>query len=160
MIAIISDIHDNLANLKKALNFCKEKNITALICCGDVTNNETLKYLSENFNNQIYLTEGNMELYDELEKYNNIKFFNRKGGIFEYDNKKIGICHEPYLINDLLKEKPDIIFYGHTHEPWEKTEGKTKIVNPGNISNTRHEPTFATYNPITNELQLHLLDQM
>ena len=162
MIAVFSDLHDNLANLKIAQNFCQKNNITDLIFCGDLTTAETLKELAQNFKT-IYLTAGNCEIYTEedVKKYNNIKYFGREGKIFEYENKKIGICHEPYRIEYLKKEKPDIIFYGHTHEPWEKTEiidnQKIKIINPGNLANVRYQPTFAIYNPENNELKLKIL---
>ncbi|MCK4745114.1 metallophosphoesterase family protein, partial [Candidatus Parcubacteria bacterium] len=48
-VAIISDIHDNIPNLKKGLAYCAENNIEKIFCCGDVTNSETLKFLADNF---------------------------------------------------------------------------------------------------------------
>ena len=39
LIAIISDIHDNLVNLTKCLNWCNANKIKTIICCGDITNN-------------------------------------------------------------------------------------------------------------------------
>lgn len=167
MLAIISDIHDNLPNLEKSLAFCKNNNITTLACCGDITNSETLEYLAKNFPHTIYLVLGNMELFEEteLEQYPNIKSFGRVGGSFQYQGKLIGICHESFQIDKLAaKDQPDILFYGHSHIPWEETRivdnKKIQIINPGNVSNTRYQPTFATYNPITSELKLHLLDEM
>jgi putative phosphoesterase len=186
MIAIISDLHDNEPNINKVLNYCKTNNITALICCGDVSTEETLTYLSQNFAGQIWLCTGNMEIFDSQNppRYKNMKFLGRNGGSFAYKNKIIGICHEPYLINPLIKNHPDVdvVFYGHTHKPWEevreinsknninqqkystqqnKDQIKTiKIINPGNVSNTRFSATFATYDPQTDEPRLHLLDEM
>jgi len=186
MLAIISDIHDNLPNLKKALSYCKNNNITTLACCGDISDGETLEYLAKNFPHTIYVTLGNMEIFtdQDLKKYPNIISFGKEGGAFKYKNKNIGICHEPRKIDNLAKkDNPDIIFYGHTHIPWEEKreveigDNKEKkifhIVNPGNVSNTRHQPTFATYDPDNNNpknnsennnsennLQLHLLNEM
>jgi predicted phosphodiesterase len=45
-IGIISDIHDNLANLEKCLKWCAENKIEKIICCGDITNSETLSVLA------------------------------------------------------------------------------------------------------------------
>lgn len=179
MITIISDIHDNLVNLDKVLKYCKEKNITTLVCCGDVCNSDTLKYLAENFKGQIYLSAGNMELFDEDEpnEYKNIIYYYRNGGTFEYENKIIGVCHEPYRVDILIKQynqsikkqknnkkvnnkKIDIIFYGHTHQPWEQEQNNIKIVNPGNVANSGHQPSFATYEVKTDKLKLYLLNEM
>ncbi|MFH0951512.1 MAG: YfcE family phosphodiesterase [bacterium] len=164
MLAIIADIHDNLANLDKVLKYCQKQKITTLACCGDITNSETLSYLAHTFSGKIYLCTGNMELFEdkELEQYDNIISFGREGGWFEYQKKAIGLVHEPYGIHNLIAKNPnlDIVFYGHTHQPWEDKKDNIQIVNPGNISNTRHQPTFATYDPKNNELKLHLLDEM
>ena len=43
--AIISDIHDNLANLKKVIDYINKNKIGKLIISGDLTNPETLSFL-------------------------------------------------------------------------------------------------------------------
>ena len=165
-IAIISDIHDNLANLEKCLNWCSKNSIAELICCGDVTNSETLKFLSNKFNNKIHLVKGNAEIYDEKEikKYDNIKYYGRVGH-FVIDNKKIGICHEPYLIKQVgtrrgasPHEKCDIIFYGHTHKPWIEKKNNATIVNPGTLGSVFSKATFAVFNSANNEIELKILE--
>jgi len=164
MLAIIADIHDNLVNLDKALKYCQEQNITTLACCGDVTNSETLHRLAKKFPGRIYLCAGNGELFDdeEVDQYSNLTYFGRDGGWFIYQDKTIGICHEAYRINELITKNPtlNIIFYGHTHKPWEETKDNIRIVNPGAVVNTHLPPTFATYNPKNDEMKLHLLDEM
>ena len=42
-IAIISDTHDNIANLKKAAEFIKKEKIKTIILCGDIFKSETIK---------------------------------------------------------------------------------------------------------------------
>jgi len=164
MIAVISDIHDNLANLDKVIKYCQEQKITTMICCGDVTNSETLKYLAKKFPGTIWLALGNMELFDEeeVEQYKNINCLGRTGGYFQYKDKSIGLCHEPSLVDGLLERQPqiDIVFYGHTHRPWQDQKEQIKLVNPGNVANTLYAPSFAIYDPKTNESQLKLLNEM
>jgi len=58
-IAVISDIHDNLANLRRIAGWCRGKKIQGLICPGDVTNRETLLELKESFPKAIFLVRGN-----------------------------------------------------------------------------------------------------
>jgi len=164
MIAVISDIHDNLANLDKVIKYCQEQKITTMICCGDVTNSETLKYLAKKFPGTIWLALGNMELFDEeeVEQYKNIHCLGRTGGYFQYKDKSIGLCHEPSLVDGLLERQPqiDIVFYGHTHRPWQDQKDLIKLVNPGNVANTLYAPSFAIFDPKTNESQLKLLNEM
>lgn len=160
MIAIISDIHDNLANLKTALTISKEKGVSALFVLGDVTNSDTLKYIAKNFADQIYLVSGNMEVNDlemESKKYKNIKYLGRKGDVITIAGHTVGLCHEPFLANDLIKKGATIIFHGHTHKPWEEIKNGVRLINPGNVSNTIYPASFALWNETTNELELKIL---
>ncbi|MEI6597115.1 MAG: YfcE family phosphodiesterase [bacterium] len=158
---VISDIHDNLVNLEKCLNWGKNENIENAICCGDITNAETLKYLTENFKS-IYLVRGNMEIYEEpeIKKYSNINYLGRFG-IFELDHKIIGLCHEPWYIDSVLKIKPcSLIFYGHTHEPWiEEKEGYI-TANPGTLGGVFNKASFAVWDSEDGKLELKILEML
>ena len=161
-IAIISDIHDNLITLKKCLSWCDKNNIDRLICCGDITNSETLKYLANRFAGPIHLVRGNMEIYDEdeVEQYKNIKYYGRTGRI-KLAGQQIGLCHEPYLIDKVMKSGAcAIIFYGHTHKPWIAEKNNINLVNPGTLSGTFQKATFATWNTDTGQLELKLLENL
>jgi len=181
-IAIIADIHDNLVNLEKCLHWCKKHKIEQLICCGDITNSETLKYLAQNFwiksrttnaahTNEkkgiIHLVKGNIEIYqeNELAQYNNIKYYGKTGRL-EIDGQAIGICHEPYLVEKVLKLGDcDIIFYGHTHKPWEsvKNPGELhtapiQLINPGPLGGMFQRATFAVMDG--SNIKLIILDEI
>ena len=160
-IVIISDIHDNLVNLKKCLKQCSDNKIEKLICCGDVTNPETLKVLASSFIGDIFLVAGNIELWheEELDLYKNIKFFG-KTGVVKIGEKNIGICHEPFLINKVLKQKVDIVFYGHTHKPWIEVKNKIKIINPGTLGGVFTPATFAVWDTGTKEPELKLVEEL
>lgn len=158
-IGIISDIHDNLANLDKFMAWARAEKIDTIICLGDVVNAETLGILAGNFK-KIFLVEGNMKIYNEkeLEKYDNI-VYGDEFAIFEIGGRKFGLCHEPFKIKKILeKEKPEIIFYGHTHKPWIEEEDGIKLVNPGNLANVFFRPSFASWDTETDKLELKLLD--
>ncbi|MDD4900918.1 MAG: metallophosphoesterase family protein [Patescibacteria group bacterium] len=156
---VISDIHDNLVNLKKCLQWGRNRGITEAICCGDVVNGETLAYLAQNLQT-IYLVRGNLEIYDEAEvkPYKNIKYLGRFG-VFELDGKAVGLCHEPWYIKYVLQQKPcGIIFYGHTHEPWMKTEDGITMTNPGTLGGVFTKATFAVWDSQSGELELEILE--
>jgi len=131
-IAIVSDSHDNLVNIKKALKYIKENNISTLIHCGDFCAPTTVtRAILPDFNGDIHLVHGNVgdpELTEEITKdiknihiYNN--FFEKSDkygfGEIELDNCKIAFTHMPDIAQKLAEtEKYNYVFYGHTHKPW------------------------------------------
>lgn len=181
LVAIISDSHDNLDNLKKFLDWSLENKIEKIICLGDVCKIESIKYLAHNFLREIFLVRGNACLYDEkdLKKYKNIKYYGEVGEI-EIEGLKIAFTHEPEKIkkanllkldsdkqnlNELSLNKlapnnmpPDFIFYGHTHKPWLKKEGETFIANPGTLGGIYYQATFAVLDTKSKNLELKILE--
>jgi hypothetical protein len=166
-IAIISDIHDNLANLALALNWCQQHKITKLLCCGDITNADTLKFIYRQFSGQIWAVSGNGDTFFEanLNKYPRFQYLGRTGTL-TLGRLHLGLCHEPTKINQLLtnsslsKHQLNFIFYGHTHKPWLEKQKQVYLVNPGNIANIYYNATFATLNTQQKKLELHLLTKL
>ena len=161
-VVIISDIHDNLVNLAKCLNWCQTAKITAIICCGDVTNSETLKFLASKFSGIIYLVGGNADIYDkdEINQYENIQYYDKIGRI-EINGRRIGICHESHLIPEVItKTRCDIIFYGHTHKPWIAKKQKIITVNPGILNDMPQSATFAAWDTETGNIKLITIESL
>lgn len=161
-LAIISDIHDNLVNLEKCLTWCHAQQIEKIICCGDVTDLDTIKFLSANFSGEIYLISGNMEIFEpkEISGFKNINYLGRFGRVL-IDNFNVGIAHEPWFITK-VKELGDcsIIFYGHTHEPWIKKDNNIIEVNPGTLGGVFQRATFAVWDTKTKGIELKLLEEI
>ena len=161
-IVIISDIHDNIPNLQKCLDWSKGNSVEKIICCGDACNIDTVRYLSENFSGEIFLVRGNVDNYEDVSvlQFNNIRYFNRIGH-FNIGNFRVGLCHEPFLISKVLEENCKIIFYGHTHKPWiEDTEG-IKLVNPGALSGLYYDiATFSVWEPETGAIILKNIEEI
>jgi uncharacterized protein len=163
LIAIISDIHDNIPNLKNCLDKCKSEKVAKIICCGDVGNNKTLKFLSTNFLGEIFLVEGNGDTYSksDLDKYKNINYQGFTGQE-KLEGVKIGFCHKKQDIKK-MKEKLNIsfdyIFYGHSHKPWLEKQNNTIIVNPGNIAGIFYQPTFALFATKNKILKLEMINR-
>jgi hypothetical protein len=75
-------------------------------------------------------------------KFPQLKVYSDYGSI-----KKIAFTHFPEIARKLSETKKyDIVFYGHTHKPWEENIGKTRMVNPGNLAGIFYKATFAIYN--------------
>lgn len=161
LIAIISDIHDNLETLKKCLTWCSNNKINSLICCGDITTIETISYLARNFSGEIFVVSGNAEIYEEkdINKFKNINFYGEIG-INEINGVNIGFCHEPEKIKKIQELSPldlDFIFYGHTHKPWLEKRGSTLIVNPGTLGGVFYQATFAVLDSGAKNLSLKIV---
>jgi hypothetical protein len=157
-IAIISDIHDNLANLEKCLTWCRQNKVSKIICCGDLTNLDTVSYLAHNFLGEIFLVAGNAEIYEEfkLNKFKNINYCGEVG-YKTIDNLKIGFYHKPKTlkkIQELSLLNLDFIFYGHTHKPWLEKNNNLIIANPGTLAGTFSQATFAILDTSTKNLTL------
>lgn len=166
-IAIISDTHDNLVTLEKALLWCKKNSVTELIHCGDVCYPKTLLMMSKSFKGKIHLVFGNgdfekdeMEVLKKKGKIKNIIFYNSFGEII-IDNQKIYFIHKPdkELFENLSHEKK-YIFYGHTHMPDLKKLNNCLLVNPGNIAGISYRPSFAVWDTLSDSLSLKILDQL
>ena len=165
-VAVIADIHDNLYALdiffESIAKESAENKIEAIICCGDVTNEETLEQLSIKFAGTIYLIRGNGEIYSETEenlnKYKNIKYLGRYG-VLELGNYKIGTCHEPIFMKDLFEKEKNIrfIFYGHTHKPWLSMKNKATLINPGTLGGVFQKSSFAIWDSDDGQVKLKLL---
>ena len=158
-VAIISDVHDNIPSLKKVLNYSVGKEIVKIICCGDITNQESLDYLNDYFNGEIFYTfgnadEGHLEKEKLGKKYNKINIFSGFGEV-DIEGKMVAFVHFPEKAKKLAESgKYDFVFYGHTHKPWTENIGKCEMLNPGNVAGTFYPPTFAVWNTEDGKFEL------
>lgn len=153
-IAIISDIHNNEANLKKVLDYCGREKIKTIICCGDLASKETLDFLYDNFSGTVHYTFGNMDegqlrnvitWTSDVQNYRNIMIY-KNFGETEIEGRKIAFVHFPSVARKLCESgKYDFVFHGHTHKPWEEIISSCKMLNPGNVAGEIYPPTFAIW---------------
>jgi hypothetical protein len=163
-IAIISDTHDHLINIKKALEIIKQENIPHLIHLGDVCAPFVLKEIASRFLGQIHLTFGNVDgdkwRMTELSKteLTNVKIYGERGEIV-LENKKIAFTHFPFFGEALAStEKYDIAFYGHTHKKDKRKIKKTILLNPGTLAGySSDSASFIIYNLDTDQIEFKTL---
>ncbi|MDP3093864.1 MAG: YfcE family phosphodiesterase [bacterium] len=167
-IAIVSDSHDNLATIKKALAWINRNKITTLIHCGDVCAPGTLKEISKSFKGAIHLILGNIGPVGIAKDpfrikelgIKNVKFYGKTGEL-KIDGKRLAFVHEPAVAEKLTRgKKYDLVFFGHTHQPWEKRMGECRLVNPGTLSGMFSKATFAVYDTETDKLELKLVERL
>jgi len=165
--AIISDTHDNLATLEKAVNWMNKNNIEEIIHCGDICSPDTLKELSKMFPGKIHVVFGNIDedIFSIRKKHSegqtlNVILYGDLGKL-EKDSLKISFVHHPKLARTLAGSgNYDLVFYGHTHKPWEEKVSACRLINPGNLSNTLYKASFAVYDTKSDQLELKILETL
>lgn len=149
-IAVLSDIHDNIKNLNKALQLIKQEKCGAIIFCGDYCSPTTFKTLAE-FDLPVYAIFGNVDgaKYEIMTAVleNNYQI-EQKNDLLEikFGGKQIAICHKPeFALGLAATRKYDVVFYGHTHKKEEIKMGRTFLINPGEIYGGMGKATFAIF---------------
>lgn len=143
-IGVLSDTHDNLSNLTYVLNTYRDRGITTLIHCGDLTNLDMVSHF-EGF--RVIYTMGNMDVVTgaikkRLEKMRDDNF---AGMVFKgkLDGVDVAATHSHVdgKVMELVREKRyEWIFHGHTHEKRDEMVRGARIVNPGALGGLGREP--------------------
>ncbi len=169
LVAIISDIHDNLINLKKVLNYCSHHNINKIICCGDAGGWETIDFLRKNFSGEVWFVLGNMDREHLKEEIFSPSFLASSPswhifpdvGEGELEGIKFAFTHFPDRARLLAHSRQyQAVFFGHTHKPFLNQQEKTLLLNPGNVANLFYPPSFALVDFPSLQPQLILVNDL
>jgi len=141
-LGVISDSHDNLENIEKAVKILNKEKIDFLIHCGDYI----APFVVRAFNGlDDKIKNGNMigvfgnndgELLGLIKILGKICDIRGFEAILELGGKKIYMAHgpNPLTIKSLAKSNEfDIIASGHTHQSKIEKIGKTLVLNPGEL---------------------------
>ena len=138
LIGIISDTHENMDVIKKAVEIFNSKNVNFVIHAGDIISPITFTYFSK-LNCKMYLVFGNNDGEKKMlkEKYSQIGLIQKPPLEFEIKDEdrtiKFIVFHAPpQNLEELASSnKYDYIIYGHTHKRDFRKIGNTTIINPG-----------------------------
>lgn len=162
--AIISDSHDNWPNLIKAIDYIKKQNITTMIHCGDISSGKVLEETAKRFGGTIHAITGNVSAaLDTLkEKTADLDVtMHDETGVVEIGGKKIAFNHYPEEAAKLAETGDyDLVFYGHTHKPWDEMVGDCRLLNPGTVAGLFQKATFAIYDTETGKAELIILEKI
>ncbi|WP_411766120.1 metallophosphoesterase [Winogradskyella sp. A3E31] len=149
-IGIYSDIHDNIKNLEKTLNYFLENNIENTFFCGDfcspipaktIGNSGVITYCVFGNGDGDRFTIQNLA----FNQFDNLKL-NAEYAVIELEDKKIAMTHYPFYANALAKTgEYNLVLCGHTHEVKIELLNKTTLINPGEIMGWNGNPTFVIY---------------
>ena len=156
-IGVISDSHDHIENLRKALE--KLKACDVLLHCGDLIMPSVTVELGK-FNGQVHVVFGN----NEGEQFNIVRkcpenvILYKPMAELELGGKKIAVVHYNHFADALASTgKYDAVFYGHTHKKDKHKINDTWVVNPGDLMNLHNEMGYAIYDTDKNEVTLYEL---
>jgi putative phosphoesterase len=131
LIGILSDTHDNMHQLRKAVDLFNQKNIAHVLHAGDYTSPFTFRILKDlacDLTGIFGNNDGDKLL---LQKMSEGKIFTQPH-VFDIDNRNIVLMHEHFVIDALADSGHyDLVVYGHTHTPDIRRVKDTLIVNPG-----------------------------
>ena len=147
-IAIISDTHDHVANLRAAVAYCNAYNVHLLIHCGDLISPFMLDELAR-FSGAIHLIYGNNVGDQHLissrcgTKFPAITHHGVLGAV-EAGGLKIGFHHYPEVARGFAQMGTcDVVCCGHNHHYRVEEIGSTLLINPGQMLGDERQPTFA-----------------
>ena len=139
-IGVISDIHENSANLRKAYEILKDHEIKRVLCLGDLINPGIAKILA-GFDFPVYSIWGNNDgdkvliTKFSLAEKSNLEMSDRTYAFLNYDGCRIFISHYPELAEPMASSgKYDLVCYGHDHKTGIFKIHGTLVLNPGELS--------------------------
>jgi len=129
-IGIMSDSHDNLPAIAKAVSVFNDAEVSLVIHAGDLVAPFVSKPLAE-LEMDFIAVFGN----NDGERFGLSRVFegkiHRPPYELDYNGKKILILHEPDNLDALVASGYfDAIIYGHTHDV-DIQRGRTIVINPG-----------------------------
>lgn len=132
----MSDSHDNMETIKKAVKYFNEIKVKAVLHAGDIVSPFTVRAFQE-LEPKLYIVFGN----NDGDRLVLSKWFEEMGaevcGDFAdltIDGLHIALLHgtNEALVKALAESGNfDVVVRGHTHEPGVKLVGSTHVINPG-----------------------------
>lgn len=151
----MSDTHDNIPLVRKAIELVNKKGVAYVIHAGDYTSPFTVKLFQElrcDFVGIFGNNDGDKLLLQE-----------RAGGkirnqpyVFTLHGKKIVVMHEHHVVEALADSGHfDLVVFGHTHKSELRKVKTTLLVNPGEVGTYLYgHSTVAVVNLETMEAEI------
>ncbi len=149
-IAILSDSHDNIWNLEKALAQVNAQGADVLLHLGDLVAPFIVAQLAEAFAGPIHIIEGNNDGDGRLQLQVASKFphVTLHGPYAELSigGRQVAMIHYPEPARRIAQSGQfDLVCYGHNHlQNWEQI-GECFLVNPGEVMGRFGAPSWGLY---------------
>lgn len=146
-IAILSDSHDHMPNLSRAVQLANREGAEVLLHCGDLISPFMLKYLNR-FHGPVHLIYGNNTGDQHLiasrcaTVYDNLHHHGQHAS-FHIGTYRVALNHYPELARPLAQSgQYDLVCCGHNHIHAEERFGQSLLINPGDLLGKDAVPGF------------------
>ena len=146
-IAIVSDTHDQMRNLRLAVETANGRGAVIMIHCGDLISPFMLGELAR-FNGAVHLVYGNnagdVHLISSScgSRFPSITHHGHMGAV-EAGGLSIAFTHYPAMARALAAAGDfDVVCCGHNHRYQVEKVGRTLLVNPGEMLGKDDRPGF------------------
>jgi len=134
-LAVVSDSHHALDELKKLLNFLKRENIHHLAHAGDFVTDGVADLFRQFSEINTYIAIGNCDYGGVIKTLGNLPHVMIDSVVrFELQGKYFAISHKDGQAQRSLVGQPvDVFFHGHTHRARIDDQQHPMIINPGSL---------------------------
>ncbi|MFH1849962.1 MAG: YfcE family phosphodiesterase [archaeon] len=156
MIGLISDTHDNVENILKAVKVFKDRNVRFVLHLGDIIAPATvpffqglsMKFITGNCDGDLanlkkIIHEQGWEYLGDIVKFSLGAY---KCAAYHGQNR----IKLDWMINS---QEFNYVFHGHTHQKRDEIVGKTRVINPGAHYYTAEEKTVAIFDAQNNQVE-------
>ena len=134
LVGLVSDTHEDLRMIVRAVKIFKERSPSLVIHCGDIISPPVLERFA---GLPVKLVFGNNdgERSGLKKKCSELGFSEIQDTlVFEHAGKTFFVNHgtSPRVIDEAINsQKYDDVMHGHTHIPLDEVIGHTRVINPG-----------------------------
>jgi len=132
-VGVVSDSHDNLPKISRAVELLKSQGIQTLIHLGDYVSPFSLRPILESKLELIGIFGNNDGDKLVLQRVSNGQII-ESPRIQTIHGKRLFIAHQvPYFRSLGISGEFDLVMFGHTHEPFLERVSNCLILNPGEL---------------------------
>ena len=141
-LGVLSDTHDHLPMIEKAVDLFLEQRVEAVLHAGDIVSPFAAKALAR-FQGPLYAVYGNNDGEREgLQKL--LPGIAAGPRMVEVGGRRILLHHDLGGCREAVIARAELVVTGHTHVPVVRREGGRLFVNPGECCGwLYHQPTVA-----------------
>ena len=156
LIAVCSDIHDNIWALEKALEPMRQADVA--VFCGDFCAPFTLVQLAEGFAGDIHVVWGNNDgdrwlLTRNAAAFGHVHLHGEMAQV-ELGGMRVGVNHYPDIAGPLAASGHfDLVCYGHDHKANDTQVGGCRLLNPGELMGRFGRSSFVLLNTATGQAE-------
>ena len=160
IVAVLSDVHDNIWNLATALEAVAAAQAEAMIFCGDFCAPFTLTQIGQGFAGPVHSVLGNNDgdpllLLRNAQAAGNVTLYGQYAEL-EMGGRRVAVNHYPEIARRLAQSGQfDLVCFGHNHQASVEQVGSTVLANPGEVMGRFGAPTFGLYDTATGGFVLH-----